>query len=344
MRISFNIPTYNRAKYLKQNLDILTTQIKELHKEDEVEINISDNASTDETKQVSEACIAANPQLHISYYCNEKNLGPDGNFIAAMHLAKGEYSLLWGDDDFLKEGGLARIFELAEYGDKNDVQIMLSGTTIVDEKGKFVREKNFLRKDIHNCLVDFSDVNEARAYFFLLQDTAGLLSFISDVVYKTSIIHEIPFDEDFMGTHYAFLCYWWGWLARGKKLYYSNISFLNETIQYQPAYGFGVRRVMVDYKGFLLIAEKLFANSQLKNDFAFAFKNTHPALLLRMVLISERKEFVKQVLPSLRKCGTSDTEIELLLESSSLSSIFKSLFYTIFPEKIIIFLKKMKKR
>ena len=261
-----------------------------------------------------------------------------------MHLAKGEYSLLWGDDDFLKEGGLARIFELTEYGDKNDVQIMLSGTTIVDEKGKFVREKNFLRKDIHNCLVDFSDVNEARAYFFLLQDTAGLLSFISDVVYKTSIIHEIPFDEDFMGTHYAFLCYWWGWLARGKKLYYSNISFLNETIQYQPAYGFGVRRVMIDYKGFLLIAEKLFANSQLKNDFAFAFKNTHPVLLLRMVLISERKEFVKQVLPSLRKCGTSDTEIELLLGSSSLLSIFKSLFYTIFPEKIIMFLKKMKKR
>ena len=322
MRISFNIPTYNRAKYLKQNLDLLTTQIKELHKEDEVGINISDNASTDETRQVSEACIVANPQLHISYHCNEKNLGPDGNFITAMHLAKGDYSLLWGDDDFLKEGGLARIFELAEYGDKNNVQIMLSSTTIVDDNGNFVREKNFLRPDIHDYLVDFSDTNEARAYFFLLQDTAGLLSFISDVVYKTSIIHEITFDEDFMGSHYAFLCYWWGWLAKGNKLYYSNISFLYETTQYQPAYGFGVRRVMVDYKGFLLITEKLFANSQIKNDFAFAFKNTHPVLLLRMILISERKEFIKQVLPSLRKCGTSETE-----EKSNAFFTFH-LFYT----------------
>lgn len=342
MRISFNIPTYNRVKYLKQNLDILTTQIKELHKEDEVEINISDNASTDETRQVSEASIVANPQLHISYHCNEKNLGPDGNFITAMHLAKGDYSLLWGDDDFLKEGGLARIFELAEYGDKNNVQIMLSSTTIVDDNGNFVREKNFLRPDIQDYLVDFSDANEARAYFFLLQDTAGLLSFISDVVYKTSIIHEVTFDEDFMGSHYAFLCYWWGWLAKGNKLYYSNISFLYETIQYQPAYGFGVRRVMVDYKGFLLITEKLFADSQIKNDFAFAFKNTHPVLLLRMILISERKEFIKQVLPSLRKCGTSETEIELLVDSSSLLNIFKSLFYAIIPEKIILFLKKVK--
>ena len=238
MRISFNIPTYNRAKYLKQNLDILTTQIKELHKEDEVEINISDNASTDETKQVSEACIAANPQLHISYHCNEKNLGPDGNFIAAMHLAKGEYSLLWGDDDFLKEGGLERIFELAGYGDNNDIQLMLSSTSLYDKDGNYKGEKPFLRADINELTVDFSDLTQARAYFFLLKDMGGMLSFISDVVYKTSIINEITFDEDFMGTHYAFLCYWWGWLAKGKKLYYSNQSFLKETLQYQPAYGY----------------------------------------------------------------------------------------------------------
>lgn len=342
MRLSFNIPTYNRAKYLKKNLEILTAQIIELHKEDEVEINISDNASTDDTKQVSETCIAAHPQLHISYHCNEKNLGPDGNFITAMHLAKGEYSLLWGDDDFLKEGGLARIFELAEYGDKNDVQIMLSSTTVTDSRGNVIRQKNFLRQDIHNYLVDFSNINEARAYFFLLQDTAGLLSFISDVVYKTAIIKSVPFNDDFMGTHYAFLCYWWGWLAKGNKLYYSNISFLNETIQYQPAYGFGVKRVMVDYKGFMLIAEKIFANSKLKNDFLFAFKNTHPILLLRMILLSERYEFVKQILPSLRKCGTSDTEIELLMESSSPASILKSLVYTLFPSKFILLLKKIK--
>ena len=173
MRISFNIPTYNRAKYLKQNLDILTTQIKELHKEDEVEINISDNASTDETKQISEACIAANPHLHISYHCNEKNLGPDGNFIAAMHLAKGEYSLLWGDDDFLKEGGLARIFELAEYGDKNDIQLMLSSTSLYDKNGNYTGEKPFLREDIDKLAVDFSDLTQARAYFFLLKDMGG---------------------------------------------------------------------------------------------------------------------------------------------------------------------------
>lgn len=72
MKISFNIPTYNRAKFLKKNLNILATQIIELHKENEVEINISDNASRDDTKSISEAFISAYPQLHVSYHCNEK--------------------------------------------------------------------------------------------------------------------------------------------------------------------------------------------------------------------------------------------------------------------------------
>ena len=137
MKISFNIPTYNRAKYLKKNLDILTAQIKELHKENDVEINISDNASTDDTKSIVETFISAYPEIHISYHCNAKNLGPDGNFITAMHLAKGDYSLLWGDDDFLKDGGLARIFELVVYGEKNNIQLMLSSTSIYDKDGNY---------------------------------------------------------------------------------------------------------------------------------------------------------------------------------------------------------------
>lgn len=344
MRLSFNIPTYNRAKYLKQNLDILTTQIKELHKEEEVEINISDNASTDETQQVSKACIAANPQLHISYHRNEKNLGPDGNFIAAMHLAKGEYSLLWGDDDFLKEGGLARIFELADFGDSNDVQIMLSSTSIYDKDGKYMNEKPFLREDIEELTVDFSDANQVRSYFFLLKDMGGLLSFISDVVYKTSIIHEISFDQSYMGTHYAFLCYWWGWLSKGKKLYYSNTSFLKETIQYQPAYGFGVDRVMVDYKGYTLIASRTLKDTAFKTDFLNAFQNLHDQLGLLYLVNGDGEKYRRLLIPKLKECGVDDDSIEEKRRFCGSKSTLKLFLYAVLPTKLFDILKKKKKR
>lgn len=123
MRISFNIPTYNRSDYLKKNLEIILSQIYELHKENEVEINISDNASTDNTEIICNAFISKNKSIHINYNRNNENLGPDANFINSMKMATGDYSLLWGDDDFLKEGGLRRIFELVNFGESNDIQI-----------------------------------------------------------------------------------------------------------------------------------------------------------------------------------------------------------------------------
>lgn len=343
MRISFNIPTYNRAKYLKKNLDILTAQIKELHKEDDVEINISDNASTDETQKVSKTCITENPQLHISYHRNEKNLGPDGNFIKAMHLAHGEYSLLWGDDDFLKEGGLTRIFELLDYGEKNNIQIMLSSTSVYDANGKYLFEKYFLREDIDELIVDFSNELERRAYFFLLKDMGGMLSFISDVIYKTSIINSIPFDKDFIGTHYAFLCYWWGWLFKGNKLYYSSKSFLKETYQFQPAYGLGVDRLMVDYNGYLLIANKLISNEQLKHDFLAAFQNLHSLYNLINLINGESKKFKELVIPALKQCGFNDNDLATLYVFCSTKNQIKRLLHKYLPYKYINKFKIYKK-
>lgn len=344
MKISFNIPTYNRAKYLEWNLNTLVHQIKELHKEDEVEINISDNASIDDTRRISESYISSYPELHISYHRNERNLGPDGNFITAMHLAKGEYSLLWGDDDFLKKGGLARIFELVDYGEKNNIQLILSSTSVFDANGKYLFEKYFLREDIHELTVDFSNESERRAYFFLLKDMGGMLSFISDVIYKTSIINSIPFDKDFMGTHYAFLCYWWGWLFKGNKLYYSRQSFLKETYQFQSAYGLGVDRLMVDYNGYLLIANKLICNEQLKHDFLAAFQNLHSLYNLINLINGESKKFKELVIPALKQCGFNDNDLATLYAFCSTKNQIKRLLHKYLPYKYINKFKIYKKK
>ena len=344
MKLSFNIPTYNRAKYLKKNLEILTAQIIELHKEDDVEINISDNASYDNTKEISEYYIATYPQLNIRYHCNDKNLGPDTNFINAMHLANGEYSLLWGDDDFLKDDGLARIFELIDYGQKNNIQIMLSSTSLYDSKGNYKSEKLFLREDIDELTIDFSDIIQVRAYFYLLKDMGGMLSFISDVIYKTSIINKIEFSNDYIGTHYAFLCYWWGWLAKGNKLYYSSKSFLKETIQYQPAYGFGVKRTLVDFHGYNVILNVSLKDSAFKNDFKAAFLNLHPDIKMRQLLIAEPHSFKKDILPKMLEFKKDSNEVTLLLQSSSFKRIIKELLFTITPENIVYFLKNIKLR
>lgn len=344
MKLSFNIPTYNRAKYLRKSLELIMSQIEELHVEESVEVNLSDNASTDNTKEVWYECVSRHPKIKTCYHCNDHNLGPDRNFLAAMKMANGDYSLLWGDDDYLKEGGLNRIFELIEYGEKNDVQIMLSSTSIIDEDGNYLSEKLFLRDDIKEFFVDFSDLSQVRSYFFLLRDMGGLLSFISDVIYKTSIIHEMPYHDEFTGTHYAFLCYWWGWLAKGKKLYYSSKSFLNETIQYQPAYGYGVKRSMVDYNGYYIIFDRLIKDQPFGRDFLNAFLNLHDDIQLRQIYIPERNAFETNIIPMLRKYHRESDKLTFLVNSCKKKRVTKEFVFSIMPQRMIKLIKDYCKR
>lgn len=92
------IPTYNRAETLRTTLSFVIPQVV-AHK-DEVHIYISDNASTDNTKEVVEEIISENPDI-ITYFCQEKNLTASPNFNDAVHRVNSEYVYLLSDDDII---------------------------------------------------------------------------------------------------------------------------------------------------------------------------------------------------------------------------------------------------
>jgi glycosyltransferase involved in cell wall biosynthesis len=107
--ISIAIPTYNRAAVLADTLNALATH-PEL-RGDDVELVISDNASTDATAEVIRD-FSARTGKAVRFGRNERNLGIDGNIHAVSHLATGRYLLLMSDDDFLKPGALTRLSTL----------------------------------------------------------------------------------------------------------------------------------------------------------------------------------------------------------------------------------------
>jgi abequosyltransferase len=71
--LSICIPTYNRAQYLKYNIDILISQIKRAEP-DQVEICVSDNASTDHTEELVRDYVKLYPNIPIRYNKNETRL------------------------------------------------------------------------------------------------------------------------------------------------------------------------------------------------------------------------------------------------------------------------------
>ncbi len=89
---SIGIPTYNRSGLLRRSL---TSALNQTY--DNVEIIVSDNASTDDTEYV----VREIGDGRVRYHRNESNLGMVSNFAKLVELAHGEYFSWLQDDDVL---------------------------------------------------------------------------------------------------------------------------------------------------------------------------------------------------------------------------------------------------
>jgi abequosyltransferase len=102
MRLSICIPTYNRARFLPDLFDSILAQTSHTI---EVEVVVSDNASTDDTATVIAAYSDRLPNL--IYSRTDENVGADRNFLRVIDCASGDYCWLMGSDDKLEPGAIA---------------------------------------------------------------------------------------------------------------------------------------------------------------------------------------------------------------------------------------------
>lgn len=103
--LSVCIPSYNRAELLRSALLSVLPQLDEI--DGEAEVIVSDNCSTDHTRQVAEW---AERYGKIRYHCNPENIGMCRNLVLPPdQLANGEYCWVVGDDDLIRPGALKKI-------------------------------------------------------------------------------------------------------------------------------------------------------------------------------------------------------------------------------------------
>lgn len=114
IRLSICIPTYNRAPLLRELLESISAPDLSI-----IQVAICDNASTDNTPETVEGYRTWFPIF--DYHRNEKNLGPDRNYLAAANMARGEYCLLMGSDDAFMPQSIAKILDYLK--DKPDLLV-----------------------------------------------------------------------------------------------------------------------------------------------------------------------------------------------------------------------------
>lgn len=98
--LSILIPTFNRSVYLEKNLEILKKIVLNSKLEDDLEVIISNNFSTDTTANVIEKFRASLPELFIGI--NQKsNIGLEENALFLLGKSNSKYVMYLGDDDYL---------------------------------------------------------------------------------------------------------------------------------------------------------------------------------------------------------------------------------------------------
>src|SRR6476660_4045378 len=90
--VSIGVPVYNGENYLRQALESLLNQSHA-----NIEVIISDNASTDETGRICEEF--TKNDCRISYFHQSTNKSAIWNFNFVLRQARGEYFMWAAHDD-----------------------------------------------------------------------------------------------------------------------------------------------------------------------------------------------------------------------------------------------------
>lgn len=141
--LSIVIPTYNRAEFLDCCIAIHIPLIKSHN----IQIFVSDNASTDITKEVVLKHKAEYPL--IDYFCNEINVGPDENFERALKIPKTKYVWLLGDTYQIPDNGITHLLNLiSKENQKYDAVIFNVTNRASDILPQCYIDKNRLLSDL----------------------------------------------------------------------------------------------------------------------------------------------------------------------------------------------------
>jgi abequosyltransferase len=268
IRISFCMPTRNRAGFIGQALDSILAQA-----DDRIEIVIVDGASTDNTPAVVRSY--QQKFKNVVYQRLERNGGVDRDMGRALKLARGEYCWLLTDDDVLKPGALKRLLREIDSG----ADVYLCNIMVCDASLRPIRDRFWLSRKVQDRFFDLHNREELIQYCQAANSIGALFSYWSCVVLRREAWAVKGFMEEFDGSAYALAASMLSLTKSRCRLKYirdslvfwraDNISFQNE--------GGLVKRFLLDLDGYRRLAEQCLPDDwEVKENFLRVMTREHP--------------------------------------------------------------------
>jgi len=176
--LSITIPTFNRANYLKLNLEQLVSELKDVDPA-LVEIVVSDNASSDNTEEIAKSFIGKIQNYR--YIRNVENIGSDKNIAQCYSIANGTYVVALGDDDLLINGAVKWIIDevkkntfgvicIRPFGYDNDFKseqpVSKGRSEYFQNTGNFLIKIGALASLISGCIINKKILSDIDFYQF----------------------------------------------------------------------------------------------------------------------------------------------------------------------------------
>lgn len=174
-KVSIGMPVYNSEQWISDSIESILAQTF-----DDLELVISDNASTDGTGDICREFSLRDKRVR--YYRNDSNIGASDNYNAVFHYSVGEYFKWASSNDICKKTFLASCIEVLD--ERPDVVLCYPKTRLFD--GDLSNAKDY-EDDLH--LIEES----ACARFSGIIDRMGLNNVMngvmrSEVLQRTALI------------------------------------------------------------------------------------------------------------------------------------------------------------
>jgi glycosyltransferase involved in cell wall biosynthesis len=153
--LSINIPTFNRAVFLDENLKKMIS----LCDKHSVAIYVSDNNSSDNTYDIVKK--HQKSYKYLFYRCLEKNMGIDLNMDSVVKMSVAKFSWLFSDDDLIDDDSIEIIlnniknknpdFILLNHREKDlkTKKLLLEKYVNIDDKDHIINDKTLLSLYAH---------------------------------------------------------------------------------------------------------------------------------------------------------------------------------------------------
>lgn len=204
MLLSICIPTYNRADRLEDCLNSIVIASDILCQSSlgscSFEVCVSDNCSTDRTREVVEKYKSVLP---IKYHRHRSNVGIPRNFLKVVDLAQGKFCWLLGDDDLITVRSLFRLFGILL--SHPDVSFVYGNAFRLSIELVDLHEKPFDTRNLPGQMKKFSDFDHE-----------------GEIAFRDLICSDVSFD--FLGGMYLSIFRRDDWMANKQVLDRSALS------------------------------------------------------------------------------------------------------------------------